>query len=62
MRRVFGNDGGSVRGSIWIACVLASLVVMAGCSGGSAPVAVSVSPGSAQALDQGQKVQFAGMR
>jgi len=31
---------------------------MAGCSGGSAPVAVSVSPGSAQALDQGQTVNL----
>ena len=56
MKRVYEYEGWGVRGYVWMALILASLMALGGCSGGSAPVTVSVTPGSAQALDQGQTV------
>ncbi len=44
----------SVCGQMLSACVLAILMMVGGCSSGSAPVAVSLSTGATQAMDQGQ--------
>jgi len=52
------SKAGRVRGRVWSAWVLASLMALAGCSSGSAPVAVTLSTGATQAMDQGQTVNI----
>ncbi len=56
MTRGTRSNGGRVCGRIWFAWFLLSLLILAGCSSGSAPVAVTLSSGAAQAMDQGQTV------
>jgi hypothetical protein len=41
---------------MWFAWVCVSFMILAGCSNGSAPVAVTLSTGATQAMDQGQTV------
>ena len=58
MKRDSVSKSARVCERVWVGIIFAALMALAGCSSGSAPVSVSLTPSAAQAVDQGQTVSL----